>query len=142
GGEDIEGAALAHLFIGIVGIPVWIGLLARQRLYNARFITRRVEELRGIIRGSGAAVLLLAAIVFAGKLPVSRLWLVSVGVFSVGFLLVEREVARTIFARMRRQGRMMRDVVIVGSNAEAMELAEMLWDDPTLGYRVVGFVSD
>jgi exopolysaccharide biosynthesis polyprenyl glycosylphosphotransferase len=37
---------------------------------------------------------------------------------------------------------MLRSVVIVGSNDEAQELALMLLEDPTLGYRVVGFVAD
>jgi exopolysaccharide biosynthesis polyprenyl glycosylphosphotransferase len=37
---------------------------------------------------------------------------------------------------------MLRNVVIVGGNDEATQLANMLVEDPTLGYRVVGFVDD
>jgi exopolysaccharide biosynthesis polyprenyl glycosylphosphotransferase len=142
GGPDIDGAMRTHLLLGIVAVPLWLGLLARHRLYNARFIVRRVEELRRIGRACVSAALVLAAAGYVAQLPVSRAWLLNSAATACILLGTEREIARGVFAWQRRKGRMMRDVVIVGSNIEARELAEMLSDDPTLGYRIVGFVSD
>jgi exopolysaccharide biosynthesis polyprenyl glycosylphosphotransferase len=141
-GPDIAGATREHLILGTVALPVWLGLFARQHLYAARFIVRRVDEWKRIVQGSAQAVLLLAAVGYAFQLDVSRAWLVLTGALTVAVVGFEREVARRIFGRLRRHGRLLRDVVIVGSNDEARELADMLGDDPTLGYRVVGFVSD
>jgi exopolysaccharide biosynthesis polyprenyl glycosylphosphotransferase len=141
-GPDIAGASREHLILGSVALPVWIGLFARQHLYAARFIVRRVDEWKRVVQGSAQAVLLLAAVGYAFQLDVSRAWLVLAGALTVAVVGFEREVARRIFGRLRRHGRLLRDVVIVGSNDEARELARMLGDDPTLGYRVVGFVSD
>ncbi|MCU1488002.1 MAG: putative undecaprenyl-phosphate glycosylphosphotransferase [Actinomycetia bacterium] len=141
-GPDIAGAAPEHLILGAVALPVWLALFARQHLYAARFIVRRVDEWRRIIHGSGAAVLALAAIGYAFQLQVSRAWLVLAGALTVAVVGLEREIARRMFGNLRRHGRLLRDVVIVGSNDEARELATMLSEDPTLGYRVVGFVSD
>jgi exopolysaccharide biosynthesis polyprenyl glycosylphosphotransferase len=55
---------------------------------------------------------------------------------------VEREVIRRTFMHIRRTGRMLRRVVIVGCNEEALDVASMLEHDPMLGYEVVGFVDD
>jgi exopolysaccharide biosynthesis polyprenyl glycosylphosphotransferase len=141
-GPDIEGAAREHLILGTVALPAWIGLFARQHLYAARFIVRRVDEWRRVIHGSAQAVLALAAIGYAFQLEVSRAWLVLAGALTVAVVGFEREIARRVFGRLRQGGRLLRDVVIVGNNDEARELARMLGEDPTHGYRVVGFVSD
>ena len=79
---------------------------------------------------------------YVAKMPISRAWLLLSGVSAFVLLAIERECARRVFARLRCNGRLMRNVVIVGTNLEAYELAEMLTEDPTLGYRVVGFVTD
>jgi exopolysaccharide biosynthesis polyprenyl glycosylphosphotransferase len=141
-GPDIQGAWLEHLLVTLVLIPVWIGLFARQRLYNSRFIVRRVDEWRRIAHGSASAIFAVAAAGYALQLAVSRAWMILAGVLSVGVVGLEREIVRRAFARMRRRGMLMRDVVIVGNNEEARDIAAMLRDDPTLGYRVVGFVAD
>ena len=141
-GTDLSNELGVHLAIGAAAVPMWSALLARHRLYAARFIVRRVEELRRIGRASTSAVLLVAAIAYVTKVPVSRGWLLISGITACLLLAIERECARRVFAHLRCNGRLMRDVVIVGSNLEALELAEMLTDDPTLGYRVVGFVAD
>ena len=121
-GPDIAGATREHLILGTVALPVWLGLFARQHLYAARFIVRRVDEWKRIVQGSAQAVLLLAAVGYAFQLDVSRAWLVLTGALTVAVVGFEREVARRIFGRLRRHGRLLRDVVIVGSNDEAREL--------------------
>ena len=138
----LNGAIGAHLLLGALAIPLWSALLSRHRLYQARFIVRRLEELRRIGRACTGAILGLAAIAYVARMPISRSWLLLSGVNAFVLLALERECARRVFARLRRDGRLMRNVVIVGTNLEAYELAEMLTDDPTLGYRVVGFVTD
>jgi exopolysaccharide biosynthesis polyprenyl glycosylphosphotransferase len=141
-GPDLTGARTEHVLLAAVALPLWLALFARRRLYNARHIGRRVDEWRRIVNGSAVAVFAMAAFGYAVQLEVSRAWLVLTAVFGIAFVIAEREVARHVFRSMRCSGRMLRNVVIVGGNDEATQLANMLVEDPTLGYRVVGFVDD
>jgi exopolysaccharide biosynthesis polyprenyl glycosylphosphotransferase len=141
-GPDLLAARTEHLLLATAALPLWLALFARRRLYNARHIGRRVDELRRITNGSAVAVFSMAALGYALQLDVSRAWLLLTGAFGVAIVFAEREVARYVFRSLRCSGRMLRNVVIVGGNDEATQLANMLADDPTLGYRVVGFVDD
>src|SRR5437588_5509415 len=45
-GTDIRGAEAEHVVLGIACLPLWIAMFARSRLYAARFVARRTEEIR------------------------------------------------------------------------------------------------
>jgi exopolysaccharide biosynthesis polyprenyl glycosylphosphotransferase len=141
-GPDLDGARAQHLLLGLVSLPIWLGAFSHRRLYNSRFIVRRLDEWRRIAGGTCTTVFAMAAIGYVLQLDVSRAWLLYTIIVGVPLLAIEREVARMVFARLRCSGRMLRNVVIVGSNDEARELADMFANDPTLGYRVVGFATD
>jgi exopolysaccharide biosynthesis polyprenyl glycosylphosphotransferase len=142
GALSVEGARGIHLVVGIASLPVWIGLFVRRRLYNARFLTRRIDEIRRVSSATALALLAIMAVSYTFQLPISRAWLAMTYVVSVFLMAVEREIVRRVFRALRQRGRLLRGVVIVGSNDEAYEVAQMLTDDPTIGYRVVGFVDD
>jgi exopolysaccharide biosynthesis polyprenyl glycosylphosphotransferase len=142
-GPDLyTGAGADHLLVGLVALPVWLMLFARGRLYNARFIDRRTDEIRRIASATTTVVLVMMAISYALGLPVSRLWLALTFVFAVTLMSAEREIVRRTFRTLRTSGRLQRSVVIVGSNDEAVALGALLDRDTTLGYQVVGFVND
>ena len=61
---------------------------------------------------------------------------------AVVLLIAEREAARRVFVQLRKRGRLVRSVIVVGANAEGREIAAMLVTEPWLGYRVLGFVDD
>ncbi len=56
-------------------------------------------------------------------------------------LIIDRMIARRIFARMRRDGQLRRRIVIVGTDAHAIGLLHRFHRRPDLGYEVVGFVG-
>jgi len=142
GQGDIGGAQGAHLAMAVAGLPVWLALFARNRLFNARFLNRRVDEARRMFSASAVTTMLMTAAAYALQLPVSRAWLLMTFILTNALLLVEREVARRMFSALRQRGRLLRRVVIVGFNEEAAEVASMLEADASLGYEVVGFVDD
>ena len=126
---------------GLLTLPVWPFLFARQKMYAARFVTRLFDELR---RAAGAMCLGATALIAVGwvlDLPVSRFWVLALTLNGMWLLGVERYVARRYFRRRREAGRSLRRVVIVGTNAEARDLARSL-EARSLGYEVVGFVVD
>jgi exopolysaccharide biosynthesis polyprenyl glycosylphosphotransferase len=141
GGPDLRGAQGDHLLLSLLSLPLWLGLFARKRLYAARFISRRTEELRRLVHASALGIAGMAAVGYVGQLHVSRAWLGLT--FALALLLVgsERQVARGLFGRARKNGRLLRDVVIIGTDEDADALARMLVEDPSLGYRVIGVVD-
>ena len=131
-----------HLVLAGVGTVVWGVVLLRQRLYQARFISTRLQEWRRMINAGGLATLTMLAIgSLVTESELSRGWVLLSAVAVFGGLLVEREVVRHMFSRARRSGRMLRDVVIVGANVEGEELRTVIEASPELGYRFIGFVE-
>ena len=56
--------------------------------------------------------------------------------------IVARAVIRSFLRALRRHGRNLRHVVVVGTGATAVQFAERLEEHWELGFVVVGFVSD
>jgi len=132
-------AALAALLI----VPaLWSASLRGQQLYAARRVVSRTEEFRRIVHAAGASTAALALFAYLLDITTSRAWLVVLPGLAIVTLTSEREVARRVFGRLRRSGKLARDVIVVGANDEAIELAAQFDSDPSVGYRIVGFVTD
>jgi exopolysaccharide biosynthesis polyprenyl glycosylphosphotransferase len=129
-----------HLLAGAVSLPLWTMVFASYRLYTTRRIAGRLRELEQLVHALIASTLLTAAVSFLLRLPVSRLWILLC--FPLGVVLIEgeRELVRRTFAALRRRGSLLRRVVIVGTNDEAVRLSVEL-QDPSLGYKVLGFAG-
>jgi exopolysaccharide biosynthesis polyprenyl glycosylphosphotransferase len=133
--------AAAFTRVWALALPVWIGLFARYRLYHARHISTRRDELTRIVHSVGLGVVAVAVVAYALDELVPRSWLLALfGVASVA-MAIEREVVRLAFNRLRHRGHCLRPVVIAGTGSEALALAGMLAEQPELGYRVVGLVG-
>jgi exopolysaccharide biosynthesis polyprenyl glycosylphosphotransferase len=135
-------AAKQLWWTSVLVIPAWLAIFANQRLYNTRFIGRRIDEFRRVVNASllGTLTVAVAANV-VGILP-SRGGLVVLCISAILVVTLEREVARRMFLRLRSAGRMTRSVIIAGANPEGRDIAAMLQAEPWLGYEVVGFVDD
>jgi exopolysaccharide biosynthesis polyprenyl glycosylphosphotransferase len=53
-----------------------------------------------------------------------------------------RQVVRAVFARLRRSGRLTRQILVVGTDRFASDLVRSLQNQPNLGYTAVGLVGD
>jgi len=134
--------ARVHLAVAVASMPVWLWAFATRRIYNVRFLNRRLDEVRRIGSAAAMAITAMTVAAYALQLPVSRAWLAMTYIGAVGFMGIEREIVRRLFGALRRSGRLLRRVVVVGGNDEAHELAEMLRHDPQHGYEVVGEVGE
>ena len=140
--ESELGVVRTHLMLAIVSFPIWPICLALNKVYLARAVERQTEEIRRIIYASLMSVGFILGAAFVAQFhTLSRLWVGSVLTFVPLCLVVERTVARRIFARLRREGRILRRVLIVGTDAEAIGLVHATQRHPELGYQVVGFVG-
>jgi exopolysaccharide biosynthesis polyprenyl glycosylphosphotransferase len=121
---------------------VWVLALSRQHAYTARRISRRLEETRRLVHASWTALATIVLLAAATNIDMPRRSLVILPALATLFLLIERELARRAFLRMRRSGVLQRPVIVVGANQEAIDLANAVALDRGIGYSIVGFVTD
>lgn len=132
-----------HLLLGLASFPAFALGAGLNQLYLARANERGAEEARNVVRtvavGLGGLVMIAFAVQFK---HLSRSWVMMFGLAAVLGLVIERRIARRLFRRLRRQGRMTRPIVIVGTDVNAVGLLGTYQHSPELGYRVIGFVGD
>lgn len=137
------GTSVDHLGrAAVVALPVWIALFAHQRLYNTRFIGRRIDEFRRIVNATFLGTLAVSLIASGSNVLLRRSSLVILAITSCLVVTIEREIARHLFLKLRSAGRMVRYVVVAGANPEGRDIAAMLQAENWLGYEVIGFVDD
>jgi exopolysaccharide biosynthesis polyprenyl glycosylphosphotransferase len=134
-------ANLAYVLLFVLSPLVFLGAMVAQRLYSARCVARRPDELRRLGAAVAVGGLGLACVSFMLDAEISRGWVVLLTACSMVLLSLEREVARRVFNRMRENGRFVRPVLIVGANAEAKEIGKMFARSPELGYRTIGYLA-
>ena len=136
-------AASWELFWATVAtVPVWIALFSGQRLYNTRFIGRRIDEIHRIVNATLLGTLSVAVAASSANVLLRRSGWIMLAITAMVLVTIEREVARQVFTKLRSTGRMTREVIVVGANPEGQDIAAMLQTESWLGYRVAGFVDE
>ena len=120
-------------------LMVYAGVFLVLDLYRPRRISTHWREATDLLRGAGLAMLIFLGLIFLfreivlSRFVVVFFWLLSVAFFNLSHLLV-REMLRFL----RRRGKNLRHVVVVGSPAEATWLVHKLQWYRHLGLAVVG----
>ncbi len=140
--EAEAGGAFAYQRVGLVALPLWILVFRHYRLYNARHVTGRRDELGRVVHAVGVSSLLTAVVAYFLDLPVERSWFLMLFGVALVTVSLERELIRYGFALLRRRGRCLRPVAIAGTGREAVTLAQAFSERPELGYCVVGVISN
>jgi exopolysaccharide biosynthesis polyprenyl glycosylphosphotransferase len=146
--------SIALVLVGAPG-PLWARLavlgvaagsalcaIAIQRLYLSRVAAVRAVELVRVMRAAAVSVVCayLAASIVGIALPISIGILGAVLAFL--FLATGRSFFDAWLKLERTHGRYLRPMLIVGANAEAGELNQLLANHPELGFRVAGYVGE
>jgi exopolysaccharide biosynthesis polyprenyl glycosylphosphotransferase len=120
----------------------WHLIFSLTGLYVSRRLSNRRGEVVDVIKATslGTLVILLGAIVFHVTL-VTSVFLALFWLLSTCSAVLSRLLLRVFLAAMRKRGRNLRDIVIVGTNGRALEFARRLISLPELGYRIAGFVD-
>jgi exopolysaccharide biosynthesis polyprenyl glycosylphosphotransferase len=135
--------AYKQLALLVVALPVFAAAAGLNRLYLARANERIGEEIRNIVKAVGSSIAALVTVSFVIQYDqLSRLWVFLFGMSMTLALIIERQFARRMFARLRATGRISRRIVIVGTDSHAVGLVHTYERHPELGYKVVGFVGD
>jgi exopolysaccharide biosynthesis polyprenyl glycosylphosphotransferase len=138
---DMPEALSPVVIVGALALPVWLCVFARYKLYTAAAVTSFTAELRRILHAVAAASAGTGLISVVLAQPISRVWLLLTMFLGLCTVVVERTIVRNVFRRARSHGRFQRSVVVIGTNAEALAIVQMLGDNSALGYLVVGLVE-
>jgi exopolysaccharide biosynthesis polyprenyl glycosylphosphotransferase len=127
--------------IGLLALPLWLGVFARYRLYQTAAVTSFTSEFSRVVHAVVAAIVCTALVEVVIAAPISRAWLFILLLVALAGILAERSALRAFFRHARARGRLKRRVVMVGTNAEALSVVNMLHSAPELGYQVVGLLD-
>jgi exopolysaccharide biosynthesis polyprenyl glycosylphosphotransferase len=102
-----------------------------------------VDELLAIAKGIVAGGLILGAIAFALKLNyLSRGFILSFVVINFAIIGTERFAVRSLSWAVRRHGYNFRNVLIVGTNDTARDIAQKISQYHNWGLRLAGFIAE
>jgi exopolysaccharide biosynthesis polyprenyl glycosylphosphotransferase len=133
-----------HTILAItVLVLLWKAAFELLGLYRSKRLSRTLPEITDLAKASATATLLIAvvAVVFRVK-TVTPGVLVRFLPIALICLVASRLSMRQLLKAIRRRGRNLRQVLVVGTNARAVEFARTVLDRPEVGYRVVGFADD
>ncbi|HSQ60512.1 MAG TPA: undecaprenyl-phosphate glucose phosphotransferase [Acidobacteriota bacterium] len=131
----------AYLWYGAVVVLAALLVLRSLRLYRSRRTARLGQELIAIAQGMTivTALAALGSFFFRGELARSVLLLFAfVGTTA---LWSERFLIRVALRALRRQGRNLRHVLVVGTGPLARAVARKMSQNPDFGFEVKGLVA-
>jgi exopolysaccharide biosynthesis polyprenyl glycosylphosphotransferase len=128
------------IFLGL--LILWHLLFATFGLYTSYRLASRTAELVDVAKATllGTFFLWGASLLFHIRMA-SLLFLGVFLAFSTLMLICSRLLLRTFLAQTRLHGRNLRNVLIVGTSARAVQFAEKIQANQELGYRVMGFAD-
>jgi exopolysaccharide biosynthesis polyprenyl glycosylphosphotransferase len=142
--KPVSGATLRdEVLFAVFMVPIWVVMMGANNLFLARAVSQFEEELRRlVVSGLMASGFLVAVLFLAQYEELSRLWVALLLVCVTSSLVISRLFARRVFNNLRRDGRICRPVIIVGTGSEAVSLLHATQRRPDLGYEVLGFTGD
>jgi exopolysaccharide biosynthesis polyprenyl glycosylphosphotransferase len=129
------------IFFGF--LVLWHAIFRACGLYESKRLSGRRRELIDVAKATtlGVVVIAAAAGVFQVRMA-DPLFLVFFWAGTTATILASRIVLRMLLVQLRRRGRNLRNVIIVGTNPRALKFAAGLESKQELGYRIAGFVDD
>jgi exopolysaccharide biosynthesis polyprenyl glycosylphosphotransferase len=120
----------------------WHLVFSSFGLYNSKRFSPRRAEVLDIAEATtlGSAIVFVAAI-FLRIQMVTPLFTLLFWVASTLGGTGSRVLLRYMLGGIRRRGRNLREIVVVGTNPRAVRFARKIEARPELGYRILGFVD-
>ena len=124
-------------------ILVWHFMFSMFGLYSSRRLSTMEHEFRDVAKATfwGTVSIYFLSLIFRIEM-MHPIFLASFWAVSTGATILVRMMMRQTLKWMRRRGRNLRYLLIVGTNPRAVEFARKIESEPELGYVVSGFVDE
>ena len=130
-----------YLWFGAVMTPSALIVLSSFRLYRSTRTARLSQELIALIEGMAIVVAVAGLASYFTKGELSRGFLVTFIAIATAALLTSRIAIRLSLRAMRRRGRNLRHVLVVGTEEPALSLLRKMRQHRDYGLVVEGLVS-
>jgi exopolysaccharide biosynthesis polyprenyl glycosylphosphotransferase len=129
------------IFAGL--LLVWHLIFSVFGIYDSHRLSRRWEESVDILKAAtaGTLAILLGAALFHIRM-ITVTFAVVFWTTSLLTTILSRFIMRKVLKGVRLHGRNLRDMLIVGTSARAVQFARKIEGTAELGYRIIGFVDD
>jgi exopolysaccharide biosynthesis polyprenyl glycosylphosphotransferase len=128
------------LFAGL--LLLWHSVFSSLGLYESKRLSHHRTEVFDILKATSLATVALFLVGTLFSLSVNHpLFLIVFWLVSTSTSVLSRRMTRFLLEQIRLRGRNLRQIVIVGTNARAIQFAKMLEAHPALGCRILGFVD-
>jgi exopolysaccharide biosynthesis polyprenyl glycosylphosphotransferase len=121
---------------------VWHMVFSSLGLYSSKRLSSRWAEVLAIAKAAtlACAIVFVAATFLRIQMVTPRFILIFWTAATLAGA-ASRVVFRSLLAGVRRRGRNLRQMVVVGTNPRALRFARNIESRPELGYRIAGFVD-
>ncbi len=137
-GGDFQNQYDRHIYPFLLIFALWLLVFYVANLYEARLLRNNIffysALFQAIATAAGISILFFYLIPFYGITPKTNL-VIFVAIFT-GLEFVLRYSLNNLFERGLRK-----PVLIVGANAQALELARFIKENPPLGYELASVVD-
>ena len=131
----------AYLWYGAVVVLAALLVLRTLRLYRSQRTSRLGAEIVAIAQGMTAVTALAALGSFFVRGELARSVLLLFAGVGTCALCGERLLIRVALRALRRQGRNLRHVIVVGTGPLAVSVARKMSQNPDFGFAVTGLVA-
>src|SRR5258708_1846922 len=133
---------IQNFILFLLFILAWHLIFKLSSLYESRRLSRRLDEVIEIIQATSLGAIVIVVFTSTASITmVTPLFLFVFWLTSMCSTILARLALRTILAFVRKRGRNLRDVIVVGTSHRALEFARKVISRPELGYRIAGFVD-
>lgn len=136
--------SVGELLVGLGLLGLWHLVFLVAGVYDSKRLSSRRGEAAGIVLATAAAtvVLYVPSLLLLWFSPLQNLTVALVFLAAMSGLTVAARLAlRAFLGAVRRRGRNLRHLLIVGTNRRALAFARTLEERPERGYRLLGFVD-
>jgi len=138
-----RGFFVKHVWLVLMTIPAWIGLMSADRVYSDFRTKLFIEIAWRVFRTGLLSILFLGSGVFLLKMTMaSRLYVATFAVTAFILLGFEKALWRWMLDYSYRQGYNLRHLLIVGTGRRAREFVEVVRAHSNWGLDIVGLVDD
>jgi exopolysaccharide biosynthesis polyprenyl glycosylphosphotransferase len=139
---DIVPNPREYLVLSVLLIPVWLTIFGLFGLYDFNMLLGDITEYGRVFNAvTWGMMAVMVYGFFNPEFIIARAWLVFSWVLSAFMVSLFRLIMRRIAYRARRSGYFVTPTVIVGTNKEAIALADQLRDSAGSGLGIAGFIS-
>ena len=122
---------------------LWFIIFSLCGLYQSRRLSDAQSEIPDVFKATTLASTLLWFVAVVARISFIRSWrfMLIFWAISTALLVLSRICIRSFQASLRRRGRNLRHILVLGTNERAIEFARKLNEQPERGYSLLGFMD-